>query len=109
MKVFPPEAFPPIPAQHRPLYAMIASWMLFKDPPDHGRLRRIAAPVFAARSVLAMRGRLEELVAAALAKLPRRGAVAVVSAFSSPLSIDIGSYLLGVPPPAPPLIRGWVP
>src|SRR3546814_13294730 len=41
MKVFPPEAFPPIPAQHRPLSAMIASWMLFKDPPDHGRLRRI--------------------------------------------------------------------
>src|SRR3546814_1012751 len=31
MKVFPPEAFPPIPAQHRPLYAMIESWMLFKD------------------------------------------------------------------------------
>ncbi|MBN8908180.1 MAG: cytochrome P450 [Rhodospirillales bacterium] len=51
-KVLPPEAFPPIPEQQKPLYAMLAAWMLFKDPPDHARLRRIAAPVFALRPPL---------------------------------------------------------
>jgi hypothetical protein len=108
IKVFPKDAFPPIPEEHAPLYDMISGWMLFKDPPDHGRLRRIAAPVFSARSVMAMRPRLEELVEAALSRLPSRGSVDIVSDFSSPLSIDIVSDLLGVPERDHPLIRGWV-
>ncbi|MEQ8816182.1 MAG: cytochrome P450 [Thalassobaculum sp.] len=108
MKVFPAEAFPPIPEAHRPLYGMIANWMLFKDPPDHARLRRIAAPVFTLRAVTGIRPRLEALVAAALDRLPASGAVDIVSDFSSPLSIDIVSDLLGVPERDHPLIRGWV-
>jgi cytochrome P450 len=107
-KVFPPEAFPPIPEADRPLYTMIGNWMLFKDPPDHDRLRKIAAPVFSARSVLAMRPRLEALIAAALARLPDSGPVDIISDFSSPLSIDIVSDLLGVPEEDHKLIRGWV-
>lgn len=105
---FPADAFPPVPDADKPLYTMISNWMLFKDPPDHARLRKIAAPVFAARSVLAMRGRLEALVDAALARLPQTGVVDIVSDFSSPLSIDIVSDLLGVPEADHPLIRGWV-
>ncbi len=107
-KVFPADAFPPIPDEHKPLYGMIANWMLFKDPPDHARLRRIAAPVFTLRAVTGIRPRLEALVAAALARLPTSGTVDIVSDFSSPLSIDIVSDLLGVPERDHPLIRGWV-
>ena len=52
-RVMPKEAFPPIPEEHKPLYAMLSEWMLFKDPPVHARLRRIAAPVFSLRAVSA--------------------------------------------------------
>lgn len=107
-KVLPPEAFPPIPPQHRPLYGMLAQWMLFKDPPDHARLRRIAAPVFALRPVMGMQPRIEQLVEAAMRAIPDRGAFDIVSDFSSPLSIDIVSDLMGVPEADHPLIRGWV-
>jgi cytochrome P450 len=107
-RVLPPEAFPPIPAEHAPLYAMLRGWMLFKDPPDHARLRRIAAPVFALRSVLAMRPRIEALIAAALSQIPAEGAFDVVSDFSSPLSIDIVADLMGVPEEDHGLVRGWV-
>ncbi|MBN8874786.1 MAG: cytochrome P450 [Rhodospirillales bacterium] len=107
-KVLPPEAFPPIPEQQKPLYAMLAAWMLFKDPPDHARLRRIAAPVFALRPVLGMRPRIEALIAAALARIPDDGPFDIVSDFSSPLSIDIVADLMGVPEEDHPLVRGWV-
>lgn len=107
-RVMPEDAFPPIPEAHRPLYAMLSDWMLFKDPPVHARLRRIAAPVFALRSVLAMRPRIEALIGAAMARIPERGAFDIVSDFSSPLSIDIVSDLMGVPESEHPLIRGWV-
>lgn len=107
-KVLPEDAFPPIPEAHRPLYAMLSDWMLFKDPPTHARLRRIAAPVFALRSVLAMRPRIEALIAAALARIPDRGPFDIVSDFSSPLSIDIVADLMGVPEEDHPLVRGWV-
>ncbi|SFK44647.1 cytochrome P450 [Falsiroseomonas stagni] len=107
-KVLPPEAFVPILEAHRPLYAMIAQWMLFKDPPDHARLRRIAAPVFALRQVNAMRPRIEALIEAAFAQVPEYGPFDIISDFSSPLSIDIVSDLMGVPEEDHPLVRGWV-
>ena len=107
-RVMPADAFPPIPEAHKPLYAMLSDWMLFKDPPAHARLRRIAAPVFSLRAVLGMRPRIEALIAAALARIPERGTFDIVSDFSSPLSIDIVADLMGVPEEDHPLVRGWV-
>jgi cytochrome P450 len=107
-RVLPPEAFPPVPEEQRPLYAMLSDWMLFKDPPTHARLRRIAAPVFSLRAVMAMRPRIEALIAAASATIPIQGPFDVVSDFSSPLSIDIVADLMGVPESDHPLVRGWV-
>jgi cytochrome P450 len=107
-RVMPAEAFPPIPEAHQPLYAMLSSWMLFKDPPEHARLRRIAAPVFSLRAVLAMRPRIELLLDAALARIPERGPFDIVSEFTSPLSIDIVADLMGVPEEDHGLVRGWV-
>ncbi|MGE5272069.1 MAG: cytochrome P450 [Thiohalocapsa sp.] len=107
-RVLPADAFPPVPEADRPLYAMLADWMLFKDPPTHARLRRIAAPVFSLRAVLDMRPRIEALIAAALAQVPDTGPFDIVSDFSSPLSIDIVADLMGVPERDHGLVRGWV-
>ena len=108
VRVMPANAFPPIPEEHRPLYAMLSDWMLFKDPPNHARLRRIAAPVFSLRAILGMRPRIEALIAAALDRVPGSGQFDIVSDFSSPLSIDIVADLMGVPEVDHPLVRGWV-
>lgn len=107
-KLLPPDALPPIPPAERPLMAMVQHWMLFKDPPDHGRLRRLAAPVFAPRTVAAQRGPIERLARRQLERLPRGTAVDIVGDFAYPLSIDVVSELLGVPEGDRPLIRDWV-
>ena len=79
-----------------------------RDPPDHGRLRRLAAPVFAPRTVAAQRGPIERLARRQLERLPRGTAVDIVGDFAYPLSIDVVSELLGVPEGDRPLIRDWV-
>ena len=107
-KLLPADALPPIPPAERPLMAMVRHWMLFKDPPDHGRLRRLAAPVFAPRTVAAQRGPIERLAQRQLERLPRGTAVDIVGDFAYPLSIDVVSELLGVPEGDRPLIRDWV-
>jgi cytochrome P450 len=43
--------------------------MLFTDPPDHTRLRRLVAPAFAARAVQPLRGRIGAIVEACLDQL----------------------------------------
>ena len=90
-KLLPPDALPPIPAAERPLMAMVRHWMLFKDPPDHGRLRRLAAPVFRPADRGGQRGPIERLAQRQLERLPRGTAVDIVGDFAYPLSIDVVS------------------
>src|SRR6185295_12571306 len=49
------------PEAHRmaALQACLTRWMVFRDPPDHTRLRRLAAKVFNARSMQALRPGIE--------------------------------------------------
>jgi cytochrome P450 len=44
--------------------------MLFMDPPDHTRLRRLIAPAFAPKAIASLRPRVAAVVAAALTDLP---------------------------------------
>ena len=58
-----PRQLPQAPAAFAQLPASI---LLFMDPPDHGRLRRLVAPAFTARSIEAVRPRVAAVVDAAL-------------------------------------------
>jgi len=107
-KLLPQGALPPVPAHERPLMAMIQHWMLFKDPPDHARLRRLAAPVFAPRAVAGQRASIAALAERMVDRLPAGTTVDVVGELAYPLAIDVVSELLGVPEGDRPLIRDWV-
>jgi len=58
-----PARSPLSPAQET---AAGAAMMLFTDPPDHTRLRRLVAPAFSARAVEAFRGRVVSVVESCL-------------------------------------------
>src|SRR5256885_9721046 len=47
----------------RDLIRYLTLWMVFRDPPDHTRLRRLAAKVFNVRSMHALRPNVERITA----------------------------------------------
>jgi cytochrome P450 len=77
-----------------------ARHMLGVDPPDHTRLRGLAAPAFTRSRVEALRPRIEAIVDGLLVELESRGdTVDLVAGFAFPLPFTVISELLGIPEP----------
>jgi P450-derived glycosyltransferase activator len=67
------------------------------NPPDHTRLRRLAAPAFSPKRIAGYTTLIEKTVQRLLDDLPRHGSFDLVSRFAAPLPIAVISELLGVP------------
>ncbi len=80
--------------------ALFADSMLRTNPPQHTRMRRLAAGVFTARRVGALREVITAQVTEAIDGLPERaegGVVDLVTHLTYPLPIGVITALLGVP------------
>lgn len=71
--------------------------LLELDPPDHTRLRRLAAPAFTPRALSGWRSRIETVVDGLVDALPEQGPFDLVAGLASPLPIAVITDLLGVP------------
>ncbi|WP_053736334.1 cytochrome P450 [Nocardia sp. NRRL S-836] len=81
--------------------------MLFRDGPEHARLRAPVAAEFTARRVEGLRPRIRELAAGLADALPTDRAVDLVDAFSFPLPLTVICELLGVPELERRPLREW--
>jgi cytochrome P450 len=79
------------------LMRYLSLWMVFRDPPEHTRLRRLAGKVFNARSMQAMRPRIEALAAWLLDGLDGRESIDFIADFAGPLPAMVIMDMLGVP------------
>lgn len=83
-------------------------WSLLNlEPPDHTRIRALVAGVFTPSSVAALRPRLEETAARALAPLAERGRFDLVGEYAQPYSVAVICDLLGVPRSDSRLLLRW--
>jgi cytochrome P450 len=76
---------------------MIRLWVVFRDPPEHTRLRRLLNKGFTPRVIAALRGRIEALVDELLAPLQSCSEFDLISAFAPPLPARVIAEILGVP------------
>ncbi|MBI2964452.1 MAG: cytochrome P450 [Deltaproteobacteria bacterium] len=90
-----------------PIYRLLGNWMVFRDPPAHARLRRLARAAFGPRTVAGLRPSIESLVEERIAALERAGGGDFVSAFAYPLPSTVIATLLGVPQRDLDAFRGW--
>ena len=79
------------------LVRYLSLWMVFRDPPDHTRLRRLAAKVFTVKAMRAMRPNVEAITAHLLAEIGERDAFDFIAGFAGPLPALVIMDLLGVP------------
>jgi cytochrome P450 len=78
------------------LTAMPTGLMLFRDPPDHTRLRRLVAPAFAARAVESLRPRVAAIVESSLDALAGEDEVDLLAEFGYLVPLAVIAELLDV-------------
>jgi cytochrome P450 len=71
--------------------------LLWIEPPEHARIRKLVAAAFTPRSVEALRAPARELANALLTPLVARGQMELLGEFAQPYSIGIICRMLGVP------------
>jgi cytochrome P450 len=89
-----------------PTFSVLSDWMVFKDPPDHSRLRNLVKLAFTPRAVHALEPRIAEIVDDVL-DLPARGTVDVVRDIAFPIPAMVIAEMLGVPAEDRDRFRAW--
>jgi cytochrome P450 len=72
-------------------------WMVFRDPPEHTRVRKLASRVLNVQSMHAMRPAIESLVDSLLEGLEDRAEIDLIADFAGPLPALVIMAMLGVP------------
>lgn len=90
-----------------PLYEHHTTSVVFRDPPDHTRIRKLFAPAFTPKALGALEPRVVRLVDALLDAAAVRGGLDVVEDFAAALPIQLIGDMLGVPPDERGPLRGW--
>jgi hypothetical protein len=80
--------------------AFFARIMLYRDPPEHRRLRRLMSQAFSPAVVRKLRSHIEELVEQLLAPGLDGGQCDIVHQLAYPLPVLVISKLMGIPPQA---------
>jgi len=89
------------------LFAMFTRVMLFADPPDHTRLRRIVSKAFTPKAVEEMRPRIAQLVDDLLDAAAEKGEMELVSDLAFPLPVTVISEMLGMPSSDHAQLQAW--
>ncbi len=92
------------------VYQLKARTLLFMDPPDHTRLRKLVSRAFTPKRVRDLRPQIEAIAAELLGGIALEGESAdvdLVGSFAYPLPIRVICNLLGVPESDEPTFARW--
>jgi cytochrome P450 len=81
--------------------------MLFRDPPDHTRLRALVSRAFTPRVVEAMRPHIQEIVDSLLDRVESAHAMEVIEDLAYPLPVTVICEMLGVPTSDRDVFKQW--
>lgn len=91
----------------RDVAVMMRDWAVYRDPPDHTRMRALLAKSFAAQRIEGMRPLIQTLVDRLLDRAENRTRVDFIAEFAFPLPAQVICSMLGVPPGDLPQIKEW--
>lgn len=94
-------------ASHKVTYDTMSRWMVFVDPPDHTRLRKLVDKAFRPKAIERMRPNIQALVDELIADLGGAKEFDFVHDFAYPLPVLVISEMFGVPREDRDRIKGW--
>lgn len=86
---------------------LLQHWLVFKDPPDHTRLRRLVSRAFTPTVVRERADVIGTVVDGLLDEFADQPAVDLVRRFAYPLPAVVIAQMLGVPPEDRDLFKAW--
>ena len=90
-----------------PLFEHHTTSVVFVDPPDHTRIRKIFQQAFTPKSILGLEKDINKLVDSYLVMMHEKKQFDFVSDFSFRLPVDVVCSVLGIPSEDRHLIRDW--
>ncbi len=91
----------------RSVGAVLGDWLVFRDPPDHTRLRALLQKTFTPRQLERSRARIQATIDALLAPIASRGETDFIRDFAFPLPAIVIALLLGAPTADIEPIKEW--
>lgn len=85
----------------------LSLWLVFRDPPEHTRLRRLMASAFTSKSVFEMRPAVESVAHMLLDELETSAPIDFVAAFAMRLPALVIMDMLGVPREEMASMKAW--
>lgn len=90
-----------------PVAEVMVRQMLYLDPPDHTRLRLLAAKGFAPPRIEVLRDHIAGIVDGLLAPVQGRGSMDLIADFARPLPAIVSCEMLGLPTDDWPQLTRW--
>ena len=94
-------------AERQPTYDILMDWLVFRDPPDHTRLRRLVSRAFTPRAVEAWRDRITGVVDELIDGLSERDHFDLIEDFAYPIPAVVIAEMMGVPPNDRDRFKDW--
>jgi cytochrome P450 len=89
------------------LMRYLGTWLPFRDPPDHTRLRMLIARAFTPKAMAAIKPNIEGITALLLDRMHGQDEVDLIEAFANPLPAYVIMDMLGVPRAMLPEMKSW--
>src|SRR6202035_2223848 len=84
-------------AEFSELARMLGLWLIFMDPPEHTRLRKLLNKGFSPAAVEGLRPQIEAIVEQMLKPLQHGSEVELMREFANPMPVRIILEMLGIP------------
>jgi cytochrome P450 len=97
----------PVPTAYNTFLTMVSKWIVFREPPDHTRLKSLVSKAFTPKVVENLRPAVYQIADSLLDKVHARGEMDLVEEYAFPLPIMVIAIMLGANPHDHPQFRKW--
>ncbi len=97
----------PVPKAYKGFSSMVTNWMVFRDPPNHTRLRLLVNKAFSPKTLENIRPAIIDIADHLLDRVRDRLEMDLIDDFAFPLPVMVIAALLGVDPEDRFAFREW--
>ncbi|GAB4534646.1 MAG: cytochrome P450 [Pleurocapsa sp.] len=97
----------PVPKAYKGFSSMVSNWMVFRDPPNHTRLRLLVNKAFSPKTLEDLRPAIVDIADGLLERVKNRTEIDLIDDFAFPLPVMVIAALLGVDPEDRFAFREW--